>query len=159
MDHSHTASFRRTGDPFIPACVTVNGFESPVWLQKLWPDGPHTRYIRNNGCGHCCAAMAARLHGVPDIDPLAEYTQCLTLWGEPDSGHDHFITARGIAEVLGSFGVAAEAAGVPADAAGRMQLRQRIDGALRVSFGPDTAEEDVLRFCALVRECVSRYFP
>ncbi len=131
MNSACAAAFRRTGDSFIPAYVSVNGCESPVWLQKLWPDGPHTQYIRNNGCGHCCAAMAARLHGVPDIDPLVEYVRCLSLWGEPDSGHAHFITARGIAEVLGSFGVAAEAVSVPTDTAVREALRQRIDETLR----------------------------
>lgn len=131
MESTRQVSFRRTGDPFIPAYVSVNGYESPVWLQKLWPEGPHTIYIRNNGCGHCCAAMAARLHGVPDIDPLAEYTRCLSLWGEPDDRHAHFITARGITQALASFGVAAKAVGVPADTDGQDALRQRIDGALR----------------------------
>ena len=34
-----------------------------------------------------------------------------------------------------------------------------IDGALRISFGPETGEEEVLEFCALVREGVARFFP
>ena len=124
------AAFTRTGDPAVPATVSINGRTSPVWLQKLWPEGPHTRYIRSNGCGHCCAVMAARLHGVEDIDPLKEYERCLSLWGEPDENHDHFITARGIAEVLASFGVAAESFGVPADEAGLDAVRVRIQTAL-----------------------------
>ena len=58
--------------------------------------------------------------------------------------------SRGSACAKGRRSHVLEALGLPAGV---------IDGALRVSFGPDTAEEDVLRFCALVRECVSRYFP
>ena len=131
MNPTHTISFRRTGDAFIPAYVSANGYETPVWLQGLWPDTEHAYYIRHNGCGHCCAAMAARLHGVPDIDPLIEYGRCLALWGEPDDSHDHFITARGITEALASFGVPSEACGVPADAAGLAALRRRIDRTLR----------------------------
>ena len=34
-----------------------------------------------------------------------------------------------------------------------------IDGALRVSFSPETTEEEVLRFCSLVSEAADRYFP
>jgi cysteine sulfinate desulfinase/cysteine desulfurase-like protein len=34
-----------------------------------------------------------------------------------------------------------------------------IDGALRVSFSPETTEEEVLRFCSLVTEAADRYFP
>ena len=124
------AAFTRTGDPAVPATVSINGRTSPVWLQKLWPEGPHTRYIRSNGCGHCCAVMAARLHGVGDIDPPTEYERCLTLWGEPDETHDHFITARGIVDVLRSFGVMAESFGVPTDAAGLAGVRGRIEAAL-----------------------------
>ncbi len=34
-----------------------------------------------------------------------------------------------------------------------------IDGALRVSFGPDTTAEEAEKFCVLLREGVARYFP
>ncbi len=34
-----------------------------------------------------------------------------------------------------------------------------IDGALRISFSPDTTEEEIRSFCSLVREGKQRYFP
>ena len=34
-----------------------------------------------------------------------------------------------------------------------------IDGALRVSFSPETTEEEVLRFCSLAAEAADRFFP
>ena len=33
-----------------------------------------------------------------------------------------------------------------------------IDGALRVSFSPETTEEDVIEFCRLVKEAKARFF-
>ena len=34
-----------------------------------------------------------------------------------------------------------------------------IDGALRISFGPESTEEEVREFCSVLREAVSRFFP
>ena len=53
-----------TDNPSIPAVVTRGVYSTPVWLQQDWEDGEFACYIRGNGCGHCCIAMAANLHGV-----------------------------------------------------------------------------------------------
>jgi len=96
--------------------VTVNGVSTPVWLQTHWDAGEYAFYIRRNGCGHCCAAMAARLHGV-ELDPHKEYELCRKLWGPPkelpdDKGQDHFQSMAGIVKVLQSLGIPAVCFGV-----------------------------------------------
>ena len=113
------ASYQLTGDPKIPATVDWNGRRTPVWMQQLWTTGPYQNYVRANGCGHCCAAMAARLHGV-DIDPHEEYELCRKLWGAPrelpnDMGQDHFQTVAGITKVLTHLGIPAQCCGVAED--------------------------------------------
>ena len=123
-------TYEKTDDPRAPALARVNGQETPVWIQALWEEGPHAEYVRKNGCGHCCAAMAARLHGVADIDPAKEYARCLELWGEPEGIQGHFQSVRGIAKILGSLGIRAEAVGVPETEPEDGALRNRIAQAL-----------------------------
>ena len=110
----HIVTYRKNEDPLIPAYVSVNGFETPVWNQSRWTEGPYARYVQRNGCGHCCAGMAARLHGV-EIDPGMEFDTCVMLWDEPDEHHGWFQTVRGIASILSSYGITASAFGVPED--------------------------------------------
>lgn len=122
-------TIKETGDPRIPITASINGFETPVWLQSEWTEGPYAEYVRKNGCGHCCAAMAARLHGV-EIDPSMEFDSCVELWDEPDEHHDWFQTARGITEVLRAYGVPSSAFGVPEDEKGLSITRYLIECAL-----------------------------
>ena len=58
--------------------------------------------------------------------------------------------SRGSACAKGRRSHVLEAMGLPAPV---------IDGALRVSFSPETSEEDVLDFCRLVSEAKARFFP
>ena len=58
--------------------------------------------------------------------------------------------SRGSACAKGRRSHVLEALGLPPEV---------IDGALRVSFGPDTTAEEVEQFCVLLREGVARYFP
>lgn len=125
------ASYEKTDDPRAPALVRVNGRETPVWIQALWEGGPDEEYIHRNGCGHCCAAMAARLHGIDGFDPAKEYARCLELWGEPQGKQGHYQTVRGIACILQSLGIPAEAVGVPKTEPRDGSLRRRIAEALR----------------------------
>ena len=100
-----------TGEALTPAVIRIGDRETPVWHQKQWPDGEFACYIHNNGCGHCCAAMAARLHGV-DLDPYREYELCRSLWGEPTPEQGHWLTTAGVKKVLRSLNVPAESFGV-----------------------------------------------
>lgn len=106
-------SFIRTDDSLIPAYITAGSHKTPVWIQSEWTEGEFSQYIRRNGCGHCCTAMAARLRGV-DMDPHREYLLCRELWGEPDArkGQDHFLTVAGIKKVLAHLGISAQCYGV-----------------------------------------------
>ncbi len=122
-------TFRKTGIDNIPAVVSVCGHETPVWLQSDWQNGQYAQYVRMNGCGHCCCAMAAMLHGV-DIDPHREIEYCVKVHGVPDEAHDWYQSAGGIAEILRSLGVSAAAYGVVADEAGIAAAGERIDRAL-----------------------------
>ena len=126
---SEYVTIRKNEDPLIPAYASLNGFETPVWLQSEWTEGPYAEYVRRNGCGHCCACMAARLYGV-EIEPAMEFETCVELWGEPDKSHDWFQTARGITEVLRAYGISSSAFGVPEDEEGLSMTRYLIECAL-----------------------------
>ena len=54
-------TFKYTGSEAIPAEVTLGEHTTPVWIQQKWEEGQYAEYVRKNGCGHCCTAMAARL--------------------------------------------------------------------------------------------------
>ena len=110
------ASYKATGEEKIPAIIVKGEMQTPVWIQQLWDTGEYQLYVRKNGCGHCCAAMALRMHGV-DIDPHSEYALCRRLWGAPrDEGErrqGNFQSVVGIAKIINHFGVPASYHGVP----------------------------------------------
>lgn len=110
------ASYKVRDDEKIPVTVTLGEREMPVWIQQRWETGEYAIYVRKNGCGHCCCAMALRLYGI-DIDPHEEYALCRKLWGEPRAeGADrqgNFQSVTGITEILNYHGIHAECFGVP----------------------------------------------
>jgi hypothetical protein len=106
-----TVTWQQTQNPLTPAVIFRNGVSSPVWIQKHWQEGTYAQYIRNNGCGHCCCAMAATLSGV-SIDPYEAYLLCHTLWGAPTGTQDHYQTAAGIRAVLEHLQIPAREFGV-----------------------------------------------
>lgn len=105
------ATYRLTGNDKIPSEIQLNGNSSPVWIQSEWDEGEYAVYIRNNGCGHCCAAMALNLHGIK-INPHEEFELCRKLWGEPKKDspikEDNFQSVNGICLVLKEFNIKAE---------------------------------------------------
>ena len=104
-------TYTLTGEALTPAVIRVGDYETPVWMQKRWTEGAYAEFIRKNGCGHCCTAMAARLHGV-DIDPHGEYEYCRALWGAPEGDQGHWLSTAGIVKVLRSLNIPAEGFGV-----------------------------------------------
>ena len=100
-------TYEFTGNEKIPAKVTRNGKTTPVWIQRYWEDGEYKEYVQRNGCGHCCVAMAARLHGI-DIDPHEEFTECRKLWGEPVYPQQNFLSVAGASKMLNHFGIPAK---------------------------------------------------
>ena len=124
------ARYELLGTGLIPATVSIGGKSSPVWHQAKWEGGEYEQFVRKNGCGHCCAAMALNLHGV-QIDPHGEFTLCRTLWGEPNTELEYpqgnYQTVMGITKILRHHGVAAECFGVPSteDAAARIEAALR----------------------------------
>jgi|GEM_PF-3378572 len=135
--------WKRTGNPEIPATVTLGENTTQVWLQAFWKTGADAYYIRHNGCGHCCTAMAANLRGL-NITPEQEYAHCLELWGQPDDskGQEHFISANGIALVLHSFGIPAEVLGVPENNLTALEdkMRQALDDGKQIIFWSHPSE-------------------
>ena len=107
------ASYTFNDDLLTPVTVTKGAHSTPVWIQKRWQDGEFATYIQNNGCGHCCVAMALRLSGIADVTPYDEYLHCRALWGAPDeaAGQYHFLSVAGALKSLRSYGVKAEAYG------------------------------------------------
>ncbi|MBR5295784.1 MAG: C39 family peptidase [Clostridia bacterium] len=98
-------------DPKKPANVYLKGQETPVWIQQRWTEGEFSKFVQENGCGHCCVAMAAKLHGV-DIDPHREFELCCTLWGMPDLQKKYgYMTVAGVAKILNHLGIPAIAKG------------------------------------------------
>lgn len=121
-------------DKHIRAYVSFGEHTTPVWMQQSWEDseGEFSVYVRNNGCGHCCASMALRLFGVSEfegigeVNPYNEYLYCRKVWGAPDEAGEkglrqhHWQTLAGITKVLRAHGLTAEYTGIPvggADAA------------------------------------------
>lgn len=105
-------TYKLIDNEYIPAVVTVGEYSTPVWRQNRWDKGEFAEYIRKNGCGHCCTAMAANLHGV-EITPYEEYENCRKMWGEPKEGKQyHYMSVTGIRKSLNSFGVTAQEYGV-----------------------------------------------
>ncbi len=92
-----------------PAQVELNGNSTPVWMQQRWQDGKYAVYVRQNGCGHCCASMICNLLGV-EMTPYKHIEHCIKLWGEPNiapSGNQqyYFLSITGLAESLNSLGI------------------------------------------------------
>lgn len=104
-------TYRFTQNNKIPAEIFLNGHTTPVWIQSKWESGEYAKYIIQNGCGHCCTAMALNLHGIK-IDPHEEFILCRQLWGEPHKEEpikeDNFQSANGICLILKEFGLKAE---------------------------------------------------
>lgn len=123
-------TYRKTGNPEIPSIIRRGDYETPVWIQRYWKTGPDVQYIRNNGCGHCCTAMAAGLNGVK-MDPEQEYALCVKLWGQPSGVQDHFQTVGGICHILSALGIPAVPMGIPADKEEKRILRERLEEALK----------------------------
>ena len=105
------ATYTLTGEHLTPAVIRVGDHETPVWMQQRWEEGGFAGFIVQNGCGHCCVAMAARLHGVM-IDPYEEFLHCRKLWGEPNETQGPWLSASGVVKSLQALGVAAEGFGV-----------------------------------------------
>ena len=105
--------FERRRDPAVPATIFLGEHQSPVWIQSAWTEGEYAQYIRRNGCGHCCTAMAANLRGVK-TDPYQCYMLCRQLWGAPEAslGQDHFQTVAGIVKILQHLKIQASCHGV-----------------------------------------------
>jgi len=126
------ATYEKTNDVLAPTRVFIGERSTPVWRQNRWETGEYQEFIRNNGCGHCCTAMALNLYGIA-IDPHGEYCHCRELWGAPQvnaqKNQHHYMSVSGIVKVLTGFGVPAAYFGVPSDA--MKQVESHIDAALR----------------------------
>lgn len=106
-------TYEMTSDCHKPAIIYKNNAATPVWIQQLWQAGEFAQYIQWNGCGHCCAAMSANLHGI-SVTPYEEYMHCRELWGAPVAPQANFLSATGIQAVLNSWNIPAEVYGVKA---------------------------------------------
>lgn len=118
-------TYKFTGDSLTPAIVSFNSKTTPVWMQQRWQDGKYAVYVRQNGCGHTCTAMACNLLGI-NINPHEHIERCVQLWGEPSIAKNgnqqyYFITPCGIVESLRGFGIKAECFGYK---------NQGVDGAI-----------------------------
>ncbi len=109
-------SYEYTNDASVPAIITLGEYSTPVWIQQKWQEGEYAGFVQKNGCGHTCTAMALNLNGIK-ITPHEEFTLCRKMWGEPRMGdplyEDNFASASGIVKVITSFGIKAEAFGIP----------------------------------------------
>jgi len=111
------ATYTLVSSDSTPSIVKLGGHSTPVWRQDKWVTGEYQEFIRKNGCGHCCTAMAARLNAVYNFDPHDEFTLCRKLWGEPQKDRefpqDNLQSVSGITKILHHLGVKAEYFGVP----------------------------------------------
>ena len=108
-------SYKFTNNDKIPAVLERNGKETPIWMQQRWEDGKYAIYVRQNGCGHCCASMVCNLYGI-NINPHQHIEHCVELWGEPNERESknlqyYFLSVTGLNESLNSFGIPAKVYG------------------------------------------------
>ena len=103
-------------DSLIPLVVTRGEYQTPVWFQQNWQDGEFSKYIRENGCGHCSVTMVARLKGNNEITPYLEYLLARQTFGEPSErfGYKeyHFISVSGIVKMLDKLSIKASYHGI-----------------------------------------------
>ena len=128
----------------VPVIVSFGGESTPVWWQGLWTTGEYQEFVRKNGCGHCCTAMALNLHGIK-IDPHEEFTLCRKLWGEPDREREfpqgNYQTVTGITKILRYHGVRAECFGVPTREAAAAHIEQMLKAGKQVIFWSNPNED------------------
>lgn len=124
------ATYHEIGTELVHSVVTFHGASTPVWRQGRWDTGEFQQFIRKNGCGHCCVAMALNLHNIK-IDPHEEFKVCRALWGEPNPNQEfpqeNYLTVAGVAKILRHHGIAAEYYGVPT----KEEAAARIEDALQ----------------------------
>ena len=110
------ATYQMINTELIPSIISLGEASTPVWHQAKWTEGEYEEFVRKNGCGHCCAAMALNLHGIR-ITPHEEFALCRKLWGVPNREQEfpqgNYQTVAGITKILNHHGVPAECFGVP----------------------------------------------
>lgn len=138
------ASFEPLYTDLTPCTVSVNGGTTPVWHQALWTEGEYAEFVRKNGCGHCCAAMALNLHGVA-ITPHEEFALCRALWGEPNREQEYpqgnYQTVAGITKILRYHGVPAECFGVPSREEAAAHIAAALQAGKQVIFWVNPRED------------------
>jgi len=127
------ADYKPLDSELTPAIVTLGDKSTPVWHQSLWQTGEYQEFVRKNGCGHCCAAMALNLYGVK-IDPHGEFTLCRRLWGEPQEHQGNYQTISGITKILNHHGVAAQCFGVPSFESAAAHIEKALQDGKQVIF-------------------------
>ncbi len=127
------ASYKIIDNELIPSIVTLGDGSTPVWRQGRWSEGEYQQFVRGNGCGHCCTAMALNLHGIK-IDPHEEFTLCMKLWGEPVLPQRGYQTVSGITKILGYHGVKAECFGVPSREEATAGIEEALKNGKQVIF-------------------------
>lgn len=138
------ASYKTVNSELIPCVVSFDGADTPVWRQGRWSEGEYQEFVRKNGCGHCCAAMALNLHNVK-ITPHEEFTLCRKLWGEPvrerEFPQGNYQTVSGIAKILHYHGVAAECCGVPSQESAARCIEEALKNGKQVIFWSNPNED------------------
>lgn len=137
------ATYHEIGTEPVHSVVTFHGASTPVWRQARWDTGEYQQFIRKNGCGHCCAAMALNLHNVK-IDPHEEFTLCRALWGEPNEAQEYpqgnYQTVAGITKILRYHGIAAECYGVPSLEDAERRIKAALQDGKQVIFWSHPSE-------------------
>jgi len=131
------ATYKTVESTLIPCEVMLDKNSTPVWRQARWSTGEYQEFIRKNGCGHCCAAMALNLHGIK-ITPHEEFALCRKLWGEPVRDQEfpqgNYQSIPGIAKILQYHGVKAECFGVPTQESAAKQIEAALREGKQVIF-------------------------
>ena len=128
----------------VPSVVSIGEMSTPVWRQGRWSEGEYQEFVRKNGCGHCCAAMALNLHGIK-LTPHDEFTLCRKLWGEPVREQEYpqgnYQTVSGISKILRYHGVNAECFGVPSREAVAAHMEEMLKLGKQIIFWSNPNED------------------
>lgn len=138
------ASYEFVDKELVSSIISFGDASTPVWRQREWNIGEYQEFVRKNGCGHCCTAMALNLHQIK-ITPHDEFALCRKLWGEPKTTLEfpqgNYQTVCGITKILQYHGVPAEYFGVPSREAAARHIENALKQQKQVIFWCIPAEQ------------------
>lgn len=125
---NYIVTYKSSSDKTAPMTVMQNGVSSPVWNQNVLT-GAYAEALKKHGCGACCAAVAARLHGYKTCTPETVLQEGVKQWAAPTSNQSYALSCNGMATILENFGI--DAASYTVTASNLTNIKSNMTAALK----------------------------